>query len=83
MNYDHNIEGMSFDPQSLFEEIKRRAKEQGVSTRDEWDDLVPQVMDEKRDFAEIHDDDDWTGIVEELKARFEEYADELEADADL
>jgi len=73
-----DMENLELNLEELFEEVKERAMEEGALSRDQWDDMVEAVLDGKREFNEIHDDESWGEIQESLKARFDEFMNESE-----
>ncbi|MEK9152270.1 MAG: hypothetical protein AAB692_02795 [Patescibacteria group bacterium] len=66
-----------FDIEETFIQIKERALEEGIFEKEAWDELVEEMLDEKREFAELDNDADWTEIQEALQARFDEFAEEI------
>jgi hypothetical protein len=72
------MENLDLNLEELYTEIKERAESEGALTRDEWDDLVDEVLEDKRDAGEMHDDDDWAEITDALKSRYEEMEEEVE-----
>ena len=72
------MENLSLDLEQLFQEVKEKAEAEGAFSRDEWNDLVEEVLDSKREFTEIDDDDDWQQLIEALKARFEDFESNVE-----
>jgi broad-specificity NMP kinase len=71
------MDNLTLNLQELFEEIKERAFSEGAFSREEWADIVDEVIEEKREVQEIHDDVDLTEMREALKARFEEFEAEI------
>lgn len=71
------MENLTLNLQELFEEIKERAFADGAYAREEWGDIVDEVIEEKREVQEIHDDVDLTEMREALKARFDEFEAEI------
>jgi hypothetical protein len=71
------MENLTLNLQELFEEIKERAFGEGAFSREEWNDIVDEAIEEKREVQEIHDDVDLTEIREALKARYEEFEAEI------
>ncbi len=71
------MENVILDLEKIYEEIKERAFAEGAFSREEWDGIVDDALDSKREFEEIHDDVDWTEIAEALKARYEEFEGEI------
>ena len=62
-----------FSLEDLYEEIKERAFAEGAFSRDEWNDIVEDILNTKREFEEMHDDVDWTEIQEALIARYDDF----------
>lgn len=71
------MENLTINIGGLFEEIKERAFSEGAFSREEWSDIVDEVIEEKREVQEIHDDVDLTEMREALKARYEEFQNEI------
>jgi len=72
------MENLAVNLEELFNEVKDRAMEEGALGRDEWNDLVEEIMEDKRQFSELHDDESWTEISESLKARYDEFMSETD-----
>ena len=70
------MENIAFNLEELFSEISERATSEGALSREEWNDIVDAVLDEKREFGEIHDDDDWEQMTDALKSRFSDFSTE-------
>ncbi len=64
--------------EELFNEIKDRAMEEGALGRDEWHDLVDEILEDKRQFSELHDDESWSEIRESLLARYDDFMSETD-----
>jgi hypothetical protein len=71
------MENLTLNLDDLYEQIKERAFTEGAFSREEWDDVVGDVLDSKREFEEISDDVDWTEIKEALQARYDEFEAEI------
>jgi len=69
---------LTLNLEELFEEVKGRATDEGAVSKEEWDDIVDDVLDSKREFGEMHDDEDQVQIREALKMRFEEFETEVQ-----
>ena len=69
---------LTLNLEELFEEIKERAQKEGAYTREEWNDITDELLEEKRDVGEMHDDSDWEEIREALKMRYEEFETEVQ-----
>lgn len=71
------MENLTLNLEDLYEQIKERAFTEGAFSREEWDDIVGDVLDSKREFEEISDDVDWAEIKEALQARYDEFEAEI------
>ncbi len=71
------MENLTLNLDELYEQAKERATQQGAFTQEEWDGVVDEMLDSKREFEEINDDVDWAEIKEALQARFEEFETEM------
>jgi hypothetical protein len=71
------MENITLNLEDVYEEIKERAFADGAFSREEWRDLVDEVLDAKREFGETHDDVDWDEMREALIARFDEFQEEI------
>ncbi len=67
------MENIDLNIETLYGEVKERAEAEGAASREEWNDLVQEVLDEKREFGEIHDDEDVSELREVLQARYEDF----------
>ena len=72
------MENLAVNLEELFNEIKDRAMEEGALGRDEWHDLVDEILEDKRQFSELHDDESWSEIRESLLARYDDFMSETE-----
>lgn len=72
------MENLSLDLEELYQEVKEKAESEGAYSRDEWNELCEEVLDSKREFTEIHDDDDWVQLREALQARFDDFEGQIE-----
>lgn len=61
----------------LFQEISDLAREQGVSSKETWDELVDEVVESHLDLGELNDDEDLEGVKDALKEAWKEF--ELES----
>jgi predicted nuclease with TOPRIM domain len=73
------MENLTFDIEDVYNELKERAEAEGAYAREEWDDLVDEVLDGKREFNELDDDAEWQEIAENLKFRYDEFAEGVDA----
>jgi hypothetical protein len=67
------MENLTLNLEEIYEQIKERAVTEGAFTHEEWDDIVDDVLDAKREFEEISDDVDWGEIREALRDRFDDF----------
>jgi len=68
------MDNLTFSIADLYEEAKERAETDGAFTREEWHDLVEEILEEKRGSMGIDDDDDWQYLVESLQSRYDQYS---------
>jgi len=71
------MENLTLDLEELFSEAKDQATAEGAYSREEWDEIVEGVLEQKREFEEIDPDEDLVAIEESLKARFDDFRAEL------
>ncbi|MBU1915882.1 hypothetical protein KKC47_02010 [Patescibacteria group bacterium] len=72
------MDNLTLSIEDLYEEVCDRARSDGVLSREEWHDLVDEVLEEKRSQLKIEDDDDWQYITESLQTRFELFSQEID-----
>jgi hypothetical protein len=65
MSYINHIERSSVD--ELFKELKSRVRNEGVTTFDEYIELIDDVIEEKKGMGALGDDDDTTQIKADLE----------------
>lgn len=63
--------------EDIFFECKERATSEGALTQEEWNDIVDEVLEEKRGNGQINDDEDVVAIREALQGRYEEFEEEI------
>jgi hypothetical protein len=78
--------------EDLYEEISDLARDQGVSSKEQWDEMVEDVVEDHLELGELDLDQDTEGIKDTLKARWGAYkkeslisdedADKIEEDID-
>lgn len=73
------IENIELNEADLFSEIVERAKAEGVTTRESYEEYVDFVVQEKLQVGEEEVDDDTVGLSTHLKARWPDYQAMLEA----
>lgn len=67
------VENLLYTDEGLFREIRDRATQLGISSREEWDDLVEETIEEHRRVGEFDDDEDLENLEDTLKQRYGEY----------
>jgi hypothetical protein len=70
------MENIAINIEDLYAEIKDRALGEGAFTQEEWDDIIDQVLEEKREWTE-DEDIDWEEIAESMRVRFEDFSSEI------
>jgi hypothetical protein len=63
--------------EELYEDLKDRAFNEGAFSEAAWNDLCEEIVAEKQSAAEIDDDVNWKGIVEALKAKYDDFREEV------
>ncbi|MFA5188051.1 MAG: hypothetical protein WC460_01670 [Patescibacteria group bacterium] len=66
-------EFLSFDLQTAYNEIKKRAEEAPVTNKEAWDEMVDDYITERLEVGELDLDNDSQGMIEELKSMWSEY----------
>ena len=67
------VEFLGYTTDDLFAEAVEVAREQGATSQEQWDDVVEAVIDDHREFEEIHDDEETITIIATLRGRWPEY----------
>ncbi len=75
-------EMLSYNIETLFEEVVSRGREQGVTTQVAYDDLVEEVIEEHRSIGEIHDDEPTEDMEEQLRGMWSRYSEMLDLGSD-
>lgn len=70
------IENLAHNREEIFNEVKERAREEGAYSKEAWDDLVEEVIEEHRSVGEMHDDEDLMRLKDEVQERFGEFSQE-------
>ena len=65
------------DLEEIYEAVRARAEAEGAFSREEWNDIVDEILEDRRTDSIIHDDDDWAQIREALQARYEEMEEDV------
>ena len=73
---------LSFDLESTFREIIDRMERDGVYEHEAYDDLVEEVLEEKRETGELDDDANVQEYIEKLRHRWPEAETALETGHD-
>lgn len=77
MIFSFFMENVILDIEVLYDEVKERALAEGAFGREEWNDIIDLLLDEKRVEANEHEDIDWVDIQEALQARYKDFAGEI------
>lgn len=72
-NLAHNLE-------ELFEEVVATGRENGAVDQEAFHTIVDEVIEGRREWAEIHDDESTEGMAEQLKNRWPDYREALGLD---
>lgn len=57
----------------LYEEISDLARDQGVATKEQWDEMVEDVVEDHLDLGELDLDQDTEGMKDVLRGRWGSY----------
>lgn len=68
------MENIVFDMEEVFQEVRNRMQTQGAYTREEYIDLVDEVLEEKREEGLVDDDENFKQAHEALENRWSEVA---------
>jgi len=66
------MENLAYNVESLFEEVLRRADEEGASSDEAAHDIIDGLLEDRQDVGEMSDQDDVERIREELRLRWSE-----------
>ncbi len=66
-------ENVIFDFNALLNELRGRAREEGVTSREAYEDLVSELLNEKLTYGELHDDNNLMTMKEQLLETWEEF----------
>jgi hypothetical protein len=75
-------EYFGIDLEAVFQEIVEKGREEGIADQEAFNDLVDDVVEQHRDWGEMHDDSPTVGISEAMRARFADYKAALGLDAE-
>ena len=73
------IQNQMLNEEQFFNQIKNRARGEGIASREEWDDIVEEMINERLNVGEFDKNEDLEGLKEALKTRHEEYEGEQAA----
>lgn len=73
------MENLTTDINELFAELVQTARDQGALSREEWNETVEELLEERRADGELSEDADWAQMREELQGRYEELASDIDA----
>lgn len=71
------MQQLALNIEDLYNEAKEQAFNEGAFSREEWEDIVTAIVNEKLGVQEMHDDEDTAEIREVLLARFSDFTEEL------
>lgn len=71
------MESLTFDLEELYQAVKERALSEGAYAPEEWSDIIDMTLQDREEFAEVHDDEDLSAVKEQLKARYEDFKAEV------
>ena len=67
------MENQTLNEEQFFNQIKNRARAEGIASGEEWNDIVEEMINERLNVGEFDKDEDLEGLKEALKTRYEEY----------
>ncbi|TAK04763.1 hypothetical protein EPO33_02075 [Patescibacteria group bacterium] len=67
------VENLEYSPEELYGAVRERAEAEGVTSQEQWDDMVEVVLNEKVDWAEVEDDDNISQLRDDLRSRYADY----------
>ena len=70
-------EFLNFNINQAYAEIKQQGEAQAITTKEAYDVLVEQYINEKIDLGEIDSDQDTEQIINSLQSRWDDYHDNL------
>jgi hypothetical protein len=66
----------------LYSEISDLARDQGINSKEQWDELVESVVEDHLDLGELDLEEDSEGIKDDLKAKWGTYKKESAEDSE-
>lgn len=76
------MDNIVFSLDEVFSEVRARRQSEGAFTKDEFEDLVEEVLEEKREEALLDDDADFEEARQALIARWPELEEETLGSSD-
>lgn len=67
------IEYLSFDFNSLLQEVQSRAREEGIGDSAGYNYIIDQVLDEQLEYGEVDDDNALESIRQKLQASWQDF----------
>ena len=64
---------LDFNLNQAYAEIKENAEAEPVTNKESWDDMVEQYINDKIESGELDKDEDYEGMIENLKNMWPEY----------
>lgn len=71
------MDNLTLSIEDIYETASERARSQGAYSREEWNDLIDEILEEKRGMDEIDDDDNFQYIKESLDKRYDNFTQEM------
>jgi hypothetical protein len=71
------MQQLALNIEDIYNEAKEQAFNEGAFSREEWEDIITAIVNEKLGVQEVHDDEDTAEIREALLARFSDFTEEL------
>ena len=74
------IDNLAYNLEDLFQEIVETGRAQGVATEEAYNELVEQVIEDKRSEGEMHDDNPTEGFEAQFREKWPAYKEALGLD---
>lgn len=68
--------------EQLYSEVADLARDQGIASKELWDELIDDVVEDHLDLGEIDLEEDSEGLKDDLRARWTAYKTETLADSE-
>lgn len=72
----------TLSPEQLYAEISDLARDQGISSKEQWDEMVDDVVEDHLDLGEIDLEEDSESLKDELRAKWTVYKSESVEDGE-